>query len=318
MFGGFVKWVVAGGLAFFPSFVRAGALGTDSVSNVSAPQVDLSAENPFLLDQPPEVQAPLIHGYIEAPFKTAHITPRGLVVADKGVEIQPSGAFRFDLYDGAGKLNNITFTTGIWNSVNTSLKNHDVGGWFEVDYFAKMAFKIDKRTELSAQYISFISPSGGFVTDHNVELTLSYDDTGKLATDFGVRPYARLFYNISGSSTTVLGQNGNTYDVELGAEPTYTLKTFKKYPITFTLPTYITVGPGNFWGDSENVGVFTTKLDAQIPLSFIPVRYGYWHADIGVSYFYLLNGNLVRAAEQLGNAGNRNWVVGVAGIGVQF
>jgi hypothetical protein len=297
--------------------VNSDAVGQQQNSNGwTSPATEFDQIDPNLLDQPAET--PMIHGYAEAPFKTAHITPRGLVIADKGVEFQPSGALRFDLYDGTGLLNNATFTTGLWNSINSSLKNHDVGGWFEADYFAKFSFVIDQRIDFTTQYISFISPEDSFVTDHNIETTLAFDDKDLFVQDFTFHPYTRVFYNISGSSTTILGRNGSTYDVEFGAEPAYTLKTFDRYPITFSLPTYVTVGPGNFWGDSTNFGVFTSKFDAKVPLSFIPARFGYWHADTSVSYFNLLNPNLVQAAKSLGNAANRNWVVGEVGIGVEF
>ena len=192
-------------------------------------------------------------------------------------------------------MNDVLATVGVWNSVNSSMHNGSAGPWFEIDYFAKMNLVLAKRVNFSMQYIAFDSPGGGFQTDNNLEFTLSYNDTGMLAPDVGIRPYARLFYNIDGSSTGCLGRNGSTFDVELGLIPTNTWKEIPNYPITFSLPTYVTVGPANFWGGTSNVGVFTTSL-ATVPLSFIPRKYGTWHLDTGVSYFNLINGQLRDAA----------------------
>ncbi len=130
--------------------------------------------------------------------------------------------------------------------MNSSLNIPTAGPWFELDYFAKVNVQVANRVNLCLTYIAFDSPGAQFATDNNIEFTCSYDDTGYLAQGFGVHPYARLFYNLSGGSTTLLGRNGGTYDVELGAVPTYVLKGMPNYPVTLTLPTYVTVGPQNF------------------------------------------------------------------------
>lgn len=279
--------------------------------------VDYDAtRTPLLLSDLPEVLN--IHGYVETQFKTAHITPRGLVVADKGVEIQPVGALTFDLYQGDGLVNDVSVTAGVWNSVNSSLHDPVAGGWFEIDYFARVNVKLAKRIDFSAQYVAFDSPGGGFKTDNNLEFTLSYNDSGLLTKDFGFRPYVRLFYNISGSSTVVLGRNGNTFDAELGLVPTYICQALPNYPITITLPTFVTVGPESFWGGTNNVGVFTTSLAVAVPLSFIPSRFGHWHIDSSVSYFNLINSQLQKAAAVLGCGSDRNRVVGEMGFGFDF
>jgi hypothetical protein len=275
-----------------------------------------STRTPLLLSELPQTLN--IHGYVETQFKTAHITPRGLVIADKGVEIQPVGALTFDLYQGDGFVNDLSVTGGVWNSINSSLHDPVAGGWFEIDYFARVNIKLARRFDFSAQYVAFDSPGGGFKTDNNLEFTLSYNDTGLLASDFGFHPYIRLFYNVSGSSTVVLGRNGNTFDAEVGFVPTYVWNALPNYPVTITLPTFVTVGPENFWGGTSNVGVFTTSLAAAVPLSFIPSRFGRWHVDTSISYFNLINTQLRKAAGILGCGTDQNRVVGEMGFGFDF
>ena len=91
-----------------------------------------------------------------------------------------------------------------------------------------------------------------------------------------------------------------------------------RYPVTLTAPTYVTVGPRNFWGGNENVSVVTTSVAASVPLSFIPTHLGRWHLDASLAYFNLLNGKLVDAADILGCGRDRSRIVGELGIGFDF
>ena len=259
-----------------------------------------------------------IHGYVETQAKSSHISARGTVFADKGVEVQPVGALTFNLYQGTTLVDKVSATAGVFNSVNTSLRIPNAGPWFDIEYFARMNLEVADRVNFYVQYIAFDSPGAAFATDNNVEFMLSYNDMGKMMKDFAIHPYTKLFYNVSGASTTVFGRNGNTFDVELGFIPTYIWKPVPNYPITFTLPTYVTVGPKHFWGGSSNVGIFTTSLAASFPISCIPSRYGHWHLDASASYFDLINTQLVNAALALGNSGDRSRFVGEIGMGFDF
>lgn len=299
---------------FFAGFTRADAQALPTTQPLSL------SPSYLLSDSAPQSQ-PLgsaIHGYMETQIKTAHITPRGLVIADNGVEIQPAAGLTFDLLDGDGLLDKASATFGVWNSLNTSLHIPSAGQWFEIDYFARLNLQFARRINFSLQYVAFDSPGNLFQTDNNLEFTLNYDDTGYLIPNFGFHPYTRLFYNISGGSTTALGRNGDTYDVELGLVPTYVWKAITDYPITLSLPTYITVGPKDFWGGDSNVGILTTALAGTVPLHFIPEKFGRWHMDTSIAYFNLLNGKLVDASAALGNPRDRNWAVGELGIGMDF
>jgi hypothetical protein len=311
-------------VTFSALFVRAGDLGGDGQQLADPPTSQSSSTQPqgFSLAQPLCLDnagaGAAIHGYVDTELKSAHITPRGLVIADKGVELQPTGALVFDLYDGNGVIDNVTATAGVWNSLNTSLHIPNAGPWFEIDYFTGVAVHFDRRFILQVRYIAFDSPGNQFQTDNNIESTLSYDDGGPLNQQFGLHPYVRLFYNASGSSTVIYGRNGNTWDAELGAVPTYSWKPIPSYPVTITFPTYVTVGPRNFWGGDSNLGVFATSAFITMPVPFIPERFGRWHWDVGVSYFNLLNGKLVDAARTLGCGPDRNRVLGNVGLGFDF
>ncbi|MGC4033069.1 MAG: hypothetical protein QM754_15300 [Tepidisphaeraceae bacterium] len=256
-----------------------------------------------------EDEKPNIHGFFEVPFKTAYITPRGLVVENQGLVIQPIGGLVIPL------TNDFTFIGGVWNSFNTHQNDPEVNSYNEIDPFATLSYKFD-QWEFSGTYVAFISPAGDYETEHNIEFAAKYSD--KWFDGFSINPYAKFFWAVSGDSTVVLGRKGDTFDVEIGAVPTMKFLESSKYPVTLTVPTFFTVGPKNFWGGDQNFGVFSTGVNAQVPLTFIPKRYGDWHASVGVNYYYLINDNLQDAAELLGSGDDRNRFVGSISIGMSF
>ena len=109
-----------------------------------------------------------------------------------------------------------------------------------------------------------------------------------------------MFYAISGDSTVVTGAKGGTFDVEIGFSPSYDLGKFG-IPITISAPTWITVGPADFWGGTDNVGVFSTGLTATYPLPISP-RLGHWNAKAGFQYYNFVNDKLRFAQTLLGTA----------------
>jgi hypothetical protein len=104
-----------------------------------------------------------------------------------------------------------------------------------------------------------------------------------------------------------------------------------RHPIILSIPTWVTVGPANFWNGGKNAlqhedcnwGVFTTGLRAEIALTFIPARLGHWYFDVEGRYYCLINKNLLQAQiDTLGlksiHQAHRNVGVISAGFGVSF
>ena len=89
--------------------------------------------------------------------------------------------------------------------------------------------------------------------------------------------------------------------MEFGAIPTVSLS--ECIPITISAPTWISVGPSNFWNggklalknENSHFGVFSTGLKGNIDLEFIPKSLGKWYFDFGFQYYYLINDNLLQA-----------------------
>lgn len=304
------------------------------------------------LKAPPSV--PLdIHFFTDATFLNDYITPRGLLVHTKGLASQILAGVAIDLYkDKAGFINDISISGGAWSDYWSEQHDVHVGAWNEYDWFAGVNVAFAQNWTFGAQYIEFVPPAADLPTsfpsiEHNVEFSLAYDDTS-WGLPIPIHPYVKLFYELSGPSTVVLGDKGNTYDVELGIVPTYDAKKATGVPVVFTAPTWITVGPTSYWNKNDgttdvcgtlsnmpcalsNEGVFSTGLQAKLALdSVVPKRFGSWYVKAGGRYYHVINDALLAAQEFTGASGNstgpgltfpqthRDVGVGYAGFGFGF
>ncbi len=260
-------------------------------------------------------------GFGELSVKPAYITPRGLLVTDTGITTQ---VLRGDVWPLSDTT---TLVAGLWTDFdfggdNTAAANAGVGDWKEFDYFLGATWVWSPRTHLGLQYVAFLSPPGDFKAEHNLEFTLSHDDS--VAAELAFKPYAKLFWALAGDSTVVTGRRGQTFDVELGAVPTVTVGGFG-----LSLPTWLTLGPASFWNggasrlglepSGNNLGVFSSGLSVRHALAMMPARFGHWSLLAGVQCYALLNGNLVDANKlTTGGAGRRQVVNAQAGIAFDF
>lgn len=344
-----------------PSFAIADSNAT-SVNDASAsntysllPASDASTENLMLLADPPSPAAspeeatpgqsrktgqeatpseaietapekPNIHGFFNSPFKTAYVTPRGLVVQNAGLVWQPVVGLVFPIGD-VGVFKGLTFVGGIWNSVDTaeSGNNPQTGAWDEMDLFFSLSANITKQIAMTFTYDPWLSPPHAFSTEHNIDLKIAYDDSGLNmwgSCGLSLNPYIDIWGAFGNSSTVILGNTGGSGYVELGLVPTYTIKSIPDYPIRLAMPTYLQVGPRTYWAHAGlpggNIGVISTGLNASVPLPFIPARYGFWHADTGITYDYLANTSLRDAGTLASGNTNHNVVIGMLGFGVNF
>jgi len=279
----------------------------------------LTSMSPIALAQdssPP----PVVHGFDDLAFKNDYITPRGLLVTNKGLTIQILNGFVFPAYQSAtGPVNDIAFVAGVWNDLNPAHQNAPT--WNEIDPFVGVNFNLYKDWIAGIQYVAFISPHGNFKLEHNFEFSLRYEDKMRWLSPISFNPYAKLFFTADGGSTVVLGKVPS-FDVELGAVPTWDLHP-RDIPVTLTMPTWLTVGPADFWGGTSNVGVFSTGVNARVPIEWVPRQYGEWSVTAGVQYYNLINSQLRNAQSGIGvvsagSSGYRNVFVFAAGLGFHF
>ena len=152
-----------------------------------------------------------------------------------------------------------------------------------------MSVKFARHWKFGVEYVEFLSPTTVTTsfpaTERNFEFSLAYDDS-HWGYPIVINPYVKLFYAASGPSTVVLGKRGDTYDVEIGMVPTFDTKKYTGVPLIFSAPTWITVGPKDYWNRNDgttnfcgllsnapcatsNAGVFSTGLQAKYMLEHV-------------------------------------------------
>lgn len=251
-----------------------------------------------------------LHGFGDVSVKNDYVTPRGLVVTTKGATVQVLTGLVLVAPDG------FAIHAGTWTDLNPGYSKADgnITTLNEFDYFIGIDKDVLPNLNVGVEYVHFISgqPSVAFHDERNIEFSVKYkDNKGK---PFSINPYAKLFWAVDGDSTVVLGKKGGTFDVELGAVPTY-----KTGSLTLTAPTWITIGPESYWGKvagKDNFGVISSGLKASVPLSFIKGNAG-MSAYVFGQYYHLLNDNLVLAKSIL-NSGDSKRDHVVFGGGLSF
>lgn len=268
----------------------------------------------FLVSAPALAQeaGPSLHGFADVSWKNDYITPRGLRVTSKGSAVQILDGLVLDFPQApGGTITDVSVVGGTWTDMNPG---GDADTLNEFDWFVGASAKFGKGWTAGAQYVEFISGPSAFKTEKNIEFSLSYADGLKPIT---INPYAKFFWAVDGDSTVVTGKKGKTFDVEIGAVPTWDLHDYGA-PIILSAPTWITVGPKSYWGGDQNAGVFTTGLKATLPLKTPPAT-GHWSVYAGYQYYHLINDQLV-VAEQILNGGkdDRNLHLFQVGLGMGF
>jgi hypothetical protein len=256
-----------------------------------------------------------LHGFGDVSIKNDYVTPRGLVVTTAGTTIQVLNGLVVVAPNG------VALHAGTWVDINPGFSRRDgnITAVNEFDYFFGADYDVLPKLNVGVEYSEFISgqSSVAFKNEHNVEFSFKYKD-GSPDKPYSINPYAKIFWAVSSkSSTVVTGKAGKTFDVELGAVPTYKTGAF-----TLSAPTWITVGPKTYWGlgtrKDGNIGVFSTGLKVSTP---IPFKAGGAGASVYAfgQYFNLINDNLV-VAKGILNSGARkkSQVVFGGGISVGF
>jgi hypothetical protein len=310
------------------------SLGLAGVSSVASaadlPVKAVPVASPWVLD---------VHGYADVTFANTRVTNGGLYLYSRGYLTQVDTGLALDIYKNpTGFINSFSVFGGVWNEFWDS---PPVGGrvWQEMDMWIGFSVGFAKYWKFTAQHVQFHFPSA-IPTAYNYDFKLSYDDSW---TGFPIafNPYIDVFYNASGGSTVVLGKTGSTYRVSIGVVPTVSFMKSAGIPLTVSFPTWVTVGPSEFWNrqdgttnfcgattsspcSSNSTGYYSTGLQARLGLeSFIPKRLGSWYVKGGVQYYHLVNDSLLAAQTLVGSAATfptakRDIVVGNVGVGFAF
>ena len=280
-----------------------------------------------------------VHGYVDLAFADTRVTPGGLMIyPTRGYLTQIDVGLSLDLYKNpTGFINGVSVFAGVWNEMWSS-PAVGYGNSQELDWWAGFSVGFAQHWKFSAQYLELKFPGGA--TIHNYVYSLGFDDS-YLGLPIAFNPYVNLFQSASGPSTVVLGNNGNTYRVELGIRPSVSMQKSTSIPLSFSFPTWVTVGPSSYWNRVtpatnlcgpttstpcalSNVGLFSTGIQARLGLdSIVPKQLGNWYLKAGVQYYAILNDALLGAQVATGAAtsfptAHKNVVVASGGIGFSF
>jgi len=223
---------------------------------------------------------------------------RGIFQENQGLIIQPYLDFGITMVD------NEDFTldvyTGFWNSLHTGPSGSGGAGvtrndpWFELDWFIGTSLGFGAFT-LDVSYINLYGPNTGASFAEEINIGLSFDDSGMIEGFPALAPYALLAIEVDGGSDyAAVGnlQQEGTY-LELGIEPSFTIVESEDYPVDLSIPVAIGLSLDDYYQDStgadETFGYVSAGLAISIPMSWVPADYGEWTFGAGVTFLFLGN-----------------------------
>ena len=280
-----------------------------------------------------------IHGFMDFGYANGRVTGGGVPLYPKGATLfQSDVGVSIDLYGSkTGFINSVSAMVGAWAESRSDVAPGK-SRMQEYDWWAGATVGFADYYKLTVESLQFQIPGAG--VKKNIFLSLSYDDA-HLGLPIALNPSVSVIYNQGGGLTLMgLGKN-ETYRVDLGIAPGYSFQKSTGIPLSFSVPTSISLGPKKmYYASSQPVcgpnsdkvcststfQMFSTGLQAKYDLGqFIPKKFGAWTAKAGVQYYHLMSdavqGNQVDKVGPpivLYPATKSNFTVISAGLGVSF
>lgn len=283
-----------------------------------------------------------VHALVNFEFANEYVTPRGMLVRDQGLTVQPLFLAFVNLYHGDSFINSVTFIPGVWNdlgthsiSVHAPYNSQPTTPWTEVDPIAGIEIGFAKRFTLDVTYTAFVEQILDIGTSQHLDTKLSFDDSSYFK-GFGFHPYFEFWQELQGKATdadvpeAVFGPSpnsgkfaapGSSYYFQTGLDPTYTFKKLGNLkleaPIDFLLPDDRFYG--EYYGKASTLGLFAIGLKGTVPMNFMPQGYGHWSFHAGFKYMYFNDNNLynLNTFNAPGKPTRDTWQV-FAGISIFF
>jgi hypothetical protein len=326
---------------------------------------------------PPPAPPPLdIHGFVEFDVSSFDINPYGQALINHATVTEVAG-LDWTLYKNKGGFINAITVGGV---IATDWSNNYPGYWglfepsangdlFDVVMILSGSVTFGQYWTIKESYYNVYSTDvaqgpgvnnfaangtcaaivalvgcNGYPTIIWNELQIALNDsfTGWPIT---FNPYVTWEENLNSlgagtAANTCFACLNNQPQFVIGMVPTWSVQKWWGIPLTFKVPTYVTVGPTNAWGgpvaglgapgSSGGVGMFTTGITGTLNLTWVPANLGHWYAKAGFQYYDIINANL-QASDWFSICGTafgsatgcsqNNWkniFVGFGGIGVAF
>jgi len=245
-------------------------------------------------------------------FANEYVTPRGMIVRDQGLTVQPLFLGFINVYKGDSFINSFTLVPGVWNdlgthsiSVHAPYNSKPATPWTEIDPIAGISVGFAKHFTLDVTYTAFAEQILDIGTSQHLDTKLSFDDSSYLKA-FALHPYFEYWQELEHKATAAdvpylvdpFGKNagpgpGSSYYFEVGVAPSYT---FDKVGLKVELPCRVLLPNKDFYGTyysgASTVGLYEVGVKGTIPLKFMPGGYGHWSFDAGVKYLGFVDKNL--------------------------
>ncbi|MEA3210044.1 MAG: hypothetical protein QOE70_3101 [Chthoniobacter sp.] len=248
-------------------------------------------------------------------FADKYVTPRGQIVRDEGLTIEPLLLAFLTLYEGDSFISSFKFVGGVWADYGTEgVSEHPPFGsnpkttYTEIDPIFGVSIGLAKLATLSVTYTAFVEQILDIETSHHLEVKLSFDDSRYLGA-FALNPYALFWKELDGKSTAaqvpflVFGPSpftgkttppGEGYYFEFGVSPGFSVKPLNDLKVEF--PCRVLLPSDEFYGEwydsKSTVGLYELGVKASMPLKFMPKGYGNWSVHAGYKYMNFVDNNL--------------------------
>jgi hypothetical protein len=251
-----------------------------------------------------------VHALVNIEFANEYVTPRGMLVRDQGLTVQPLFLGFISIYQGDSFISSVTLIPGVWNDLRTkSVSVHAPYGsqpttpWTEVDPIAGIEIGFAKHFTLDVTYTAFVEQILDIGTSQHLDTKLSFDDSSYFK-GFGFHPYVEYWQELDGKATDadvpyiVFGNKGpgpgSSYYFQVGIDPTYTFDKLAglkvEMPVDMLLPSSDFYG--EYYASASTVGIVSAGLKGTIPLNFMPQGYGHWSFHAGFKYMNFVDDNL--------------------------
>jgi hypothetical protein len=265
---------------------------------------------------------PPIDLLLNVEFSNEYVTPRGMIVRDEGLTVQPLLLAFIHVYKGDGFLNSATIVGGVWNdfgsegvSVHAPFGTGDQTHYTEIDPIFGVSFGIMKHFTLDVTYTAFVEQILDIGTSNHLDSKLSFDDSEYLKF-FALHPYFEYWQELTGKATdadvpeAVFGPSsksagnpspGSSYYFDIGVDPQYTFGSHVLGGLKVELPCRVLLPNerfyGTYYGPSSTVGLFEVGVKGTVPITCIPASYGHWSFHAGFKYLDFVDNNLYHLNE---------------------
>lgn len=266
---------------------------------------------------------------------------RGIAQSNAGFQFQPYLELKANLYEG-GEKDVVTggyLKAAGWSHFN-SVAAPITTNYYEQDLYLSGGLVLLKRVTLEGGWNLYAYPGIGSAAQvQEIFGKLSFDDSGlwpvKLPgdQDFALSPYVLIAGETSGGAdgAGALGGGKGTY-LELGIDPGYTVDFTQAWSVRFHLPFVLGLSLDKYYEVATGTGVTDKTFGfadlgfaADVPLKFVPARYGRWTFSSGIHLLWLgdnttlLAGPPGTALNALNVTGGKDLEVwGVTGVKIEY